>query len=401
MRTLFILVALSLQLFGAEVPKAEPSWKSFFVEGKHKGTFDFTPNPTDNIPPAIKETSIFKDYSLIIIFTNLVPKKESVAKITCVDPEGKKVLSVEHSFTPVNPYGFTIVPFSRAPEDVPGLYRWKVAINDGKATDHTLSLLPETPDGIKKSPAHEKAAENIFRAFTLYWLGINGDCFYVLQSKGEDVRTKVTNYVNMRTGTKTRTKPADFTLEKPIFFGGNEPYYTVEVKTENATAPSVRRLLQVKGMDPDFSQPWGISEAERLNGITYKGSGHFSFSVYRIYSEDDGWGDWIDVESGKGGIGRSLPLNFTVIERDGNWLVTSTETGAKFINGSWSESGDKSENFSYAPSAEYVREILARGKNFKRDALQAEGRYTRESPEEIEQDAINTIFQLRGRTVGE
>ncbi len=394
MKWLLLLFACAFCALGAGPDKALPGGRMFFLAGRH------TAVPEDL--QLAKEISIMGKYTLVIHLTNIPPGKVVAPIITCTDPKGKLALTYEKAWKLEGSSGYLLYPLARAPEDVPGLYRWKAVVEGVGTLEQALSLLPETPDGVTETPMHEKAAENAFRAFSKYWLGWNGDFFLVLAGPGQTYLASVTNYVNVKTGASSRSKPADFTLKTPAFYGTDEPFYRVEVSEERLTINTIQRLLQVRGLGYDFSKQWLLSPAEELNGITYKGGGNFSFSLYRVFDAQRGWSDWQDV--GMWNLWRphaelrDLPLYFYVLQRDGNWFVTGSD-GAKFANGKFLEPG-QTERLD-APALETVRAMVERGVNLSREQWKNIGLEARRDPAQIEQEAVNTILQLRRRTVAE
>jgi len=125
--------------------------------------------------------------------------------------------------------------------------------------------------------------------------------------------------------------------------------FVTSTKARSGTPQSKYNLFQAAGLSYECTQSY-ISDADRLNGISYRGSVGFGFTLHRQYTPETRWTDWRDVDRPSGPINEawqkytgndfadpdSSPqapgMRFTVEKRDGNWVVTSREK-ARFING--------------------------------------------------------------------
>lgn len=350
-----------------------------------------------SVPPAqmnpITEISILKSYTVVISLTNVEPQKPIAAKFICTDPQGKIDLTFEPTWTPETTNTLVGFPIYSEHDDPPGVYTWKVVIDGIGTLENQLSLLPEPPDD---TPIHEKAAENAFLAFSKYWLGFDGDFFLILSRPGQTETQTVTNYVNIKTGARTQTVPPDYSPQSPVLHGSDQLPYFVDVVEKEEVQSSVQRLIQVKELDYDFSKKWFLTPAEELNGITYRGNGYFFFKLYRIYDADDGWSDWFDVATGNEWRPNAdllnLPLSFSLLKRDGNWIVTGAD-GARFVNGKLIQVGTKIRP--NAPLLDVVQRILERGVNYSRRAIWNAAVEARSDPEQIREETVNTFLQLR------
>jgi hypothetical protein len=125
--------------------------------------------------------------------------------------------------------------------------------------------------------------------------------------------------------------------------------FVTSTKAWGITPQNKYNLFQAAGLGYECTQSY-ISDADRLNGISYRGSVGFGFTLHRQYTPEKRWTDWRDVDRPSGPINEtwqkytgnnfadpdSSPqapgMRFTVEKRDGNWVVTSREK-ARFING--------------------------------------------------------------------
>lgn len=147
MKWLLLLFACAFCALGAGPDKALPGGRMFFLAGRH------TAVPEDL--QLAKEISIMGKYTLVIHLTNIPPGKVVAPIITCTDPKGKLALTYEKAWKLEGSSGYLLYPLARAPEDVPGLYRWKAVVEGVGTLEQALSLLPETPDGVTETPMHE------------------------------------------------------------------------------------------------------------------------------------------------------------------------------------------------------------------------------------------------------
>lgn len=391
MKLFLIVVACTASLLAAPAEKNRGGFL-FFLAGPHQA-------PPSEVKP-ITEISMTRIYSLLISLTNVEPQKPLTAKGTILDPRGKIDFTFERTWVPETTNTVVGFPIISDPDDLPGLYSWKVEIDGLGTLEEKFKLLPEPPND---TPMHEQAAENAFLAFSKYWLGLDGDFFLILARPGQTGSATVTNYVSIKTGVRTQEAPPDYSPKLPYFHGSDEVPYFVEVVERDEILPSIQRVMQVKALDYDFSKTWFLTPAAELNGITYQGSGSFFFKLYRIYDASNGWSDWFEVGTGNEWRANShlqdLPLTFSLLKRDGNWIVTGAD-GAKFVNGRLIQTGVKVRPS--APSREVVQQMLDRGVNYARRAIWAAAVDAREDSQQIKQETVNTFLQLRqGRVAQE
>ena len=170
-------------------------------------------------------------------------------------------------------------------------------------------------------------------------------------------------------------------------------------------------LLEVRGLTSSFSQNF-VTEADTLNGINYRGTATFGFRLYRFFVPGKGWNDWQDVSRSPNEffealaqiIGSSdvpselhdrLAVEFTIVERDGNWFVVANNQD-RFANGKLVATG---RPVNLAPTTAYARRILTTGTTPDRDTDRNLGKLARDNPQALENGIIATMSQLRGRTL--
>lgn len=125
--------------------------------------------------------------------------------------------------------------------------------------------------------------------------------------------------------------------------------FVTSTKAWGITPQNKYNLFQAAGLSYECTQSY-ISDADRLNGISYRGTVGFGFTLHREYTPQKRWTDWRDVDRPSGPINETWQkytgnnfadfdrspqapcMRFTVEKRDGNWVVTSREK-ARFING--------------------------------------------------------------------
>lgn len=129
-------------------------------------------------------------------------------------------------------------------------------------------------------------------------------------------------------------------------------YVTAMAKNPAKQTSQEDSLFQVAGLT-FLQKQEALSDADILNGISYRGAAGCDFKIYRAYSVQQGWSDWHDVD-GKTGVSKMLQtgwdratgplklqlnheqmvpcMRFHIQCRDGNWIVR-TDEGDRFING--------------------------------------------------------------------
>jgi hypothetical protein len=162
-----------------------------------------------------------------------------------------------------------------------------------------------------------------------------------------------------------------------------------------------------------------VSDADALNGISYRGRATFGFRVYRCWTASSGWGEWKDsvryynefVEAlsriaaagPPEGFGSDFQLSYTFEKKDGHWRTTAAN-GDLFVNGKYVgrssdevTSGGAREGYRiWQPKLEVV-ESIASGQGSQRLLDRTTGDQCRASPEEIDRNSITTMTMLRRR----
>ena len=345
----------------ANVPK-EAS-RCYVVEDCHE-------NPIGE--SSVNQISILKCHMAVASLCNMEVGRQYAAEFYCYDASGREVYKTDKPFlfTPSSSTWYVWV--TMRPDykiHKAGKWKWIVSVKGiGKFTSE-LGVLPPTPDELADLARYEKARENVFRAFSHYWLGLDGTFHTMIAYQGR-----------LR-GDEWQTRPSD------QFFG----------------------YLQVAGME--WSMTRGLlSEADHLNGVTYRGQVQFVFRVFRYYRKE-GWTDREDCQRlpyaftsmfGNifGGVpeelSQKLNLTFYVMERDGNWFV-SVPGGDDFANGKLVAEQSQWKNI--VPLAAYAHDLVTGKRSFTRESYRAMGDAARENPAAIEQSAIATMTMLRGKSL--
>ncbi len=331
----------------------------YVVEGYHE-------NPIGE--SSVSQISILKSHMAVVSLCNLEAGRQYTAEFCCCDASGKEIYKSDKPllFTPSSSAWYVWV--TMRPDykmHKAGKWKWVVSVKGvGKFTTE-LGVLPPTPDELTDLARYEKARENVFRAFSRYWLGIDG------------------------------------TFHTTIC-------YQIRID-DYGQRLSVGAYVQVAGLE--WSMAHGaLSEADMLNGVTFRGEVSFSFRVFRYYREQ-GWTDWQDCQQLPyaftkifGNVFSGVPaeldqkvnLTFYVMERDGNWFVT-TPAGDEFVNGKFAS--DRALYKNIAPLEAYARSIATGAKSFTRESYRAMGEDARNNPAVVEQSAIATMTMLRGRNL--
>jgi conjugative relaxase-like TrwC/TraI family protein len=383
---------------------------------------------------------------------NLTPGKQYTALWSGMDATAKPVISASpFVFTPSEeewilyyPDGKGFTPDRKT--NAPGKWTWTVNVSEYGRFSTELGVLPPTPDQLANLARYEKARENVLNAFAQYWAGLDDGTFHtVLEYRGKiDFDTPLTiaqrefakasnDMINLKADYEAVKRNPDLprTFPNRYKFYSNAQYEEqLQIAVSNFLAtqqiliPLQEKLgkerpapdsfagyIQVAGLsdvDSAFTAH-SVSEADLLNGITYRGAALFSFRLYRFLREDKGWTDWsgsgssvlphflggfVSIQQHSGNEGR-LVLGFSVMERDGNWFVTAGN-GDKFINGKRTEQTEGAW-VCEPPTREFAK-LMADGKrSFTRDLYREMGEAVRNDPAMLEQDKIRTMNVVRGR----
>jgi hypothetical protein len=209
--------------------------------------------------------------------------------------------------------------------------------------------------------------------------------------------------------------------------------YTTAIREYPTEADPLKKfdLIQVAGLDYQMEHRY-LSAADRLNGITYRGIARFSFTVYRLYDDDTGWGEWLDVERQQNeflaplmeawtnmfaalgspdfnasNVQLAPHMIFQLEKRDGHWWTTSQE-GMQFIDGTrhgtgtptYISVGESRKNSQllkaekvFQPSLDFVVKISEEGKTPRAELL-ALAKNVAASPDVLKKQQKHTMEAL-------
>ena len=204
------------------------------------------------------------------------------------------------------------------------------------------------------------------------------------------------------------------------------------VTKESAKDMQPPRFVQMAKIRSRFVEA-PVSDADKLNGINYRGSAAFTFGVFRFYREGKGWAGWVDVKRPEtdfelmvaraiqtanetfniGPDVTSTPLTsglrFEFYEQDGNWFVISDQ-GDLFVNGAARGKRDFEQlrpsnpvllpSSVFQPDQAILKDLLAPGTS-TRDIAREMGDKVRASPESLKQQAVGTMSLLRGQNLSQ
>ena len=367
---------------------------------------------------AISEISIAQPHRAMLRLVDLQPNQlnrsyESTWRL--FDPNGREMVKTVFRFTPPNTPFTVWHKFSPNHKvDKAGRWKWMVDVPELGRYATEIGILPATPTELDELARHEKARESVFRAFSHYWLAHTNDCFTTFTQTGT-VTTEVVrkesqlpaNDASMYSFTESEMRGSLAQLMVQRSNARERARARGPMSVEVEVSKDV--ILQVRGLDNSFSQGF-VSEANRLNGVNYRGSATFGFRLYRFFVQGTGWSDWQDVISAPGELMQSLAnflgmngipgdlegrlvVSFEILERDGNWFVTCNN-GDRFSNGKLVSQG---KPLNTVPVLSQVERLVVRGVNVGREEDRQLGKFARDNPVPLEQEIIATMNQLRGR----
>jgi hypothetical protein len=279
-------------------------------------------------PLRFEEVSILSDFAVVCRLEGLTEGASYKVAFTVRDGEGNSVEAPAPVTLTSN--GSSDLAWFTLPGEpsahAPGTWEVAADIEGFGRTAGTFVLLPPNPADQSSLAQHERARENVFSAFASYWTAVAEDppTFLVgLSPSGDQARP---------------TAPPGFadSFAKP--------------GTQDAPALGSDDYLEISGVDYHFVSDH-VSDADKLNGISYRGRAAFSISVYRRFSPETGWSKWTDIDrdysdisaaasdlvglaleassvvEGKRVLFYSSPLTpalrYEVWCQDGNWFVVS------------------------------------------------------------------------------
>jgi len=361
-------------------------------------------DPRNN--PAVSQISVLKAQMPVLKLISLTIGKEYSVIHSCYDEKGKEIFrSIKpYVFVPTSPSYAAWVGFQpNYKTNAAGKWTWVAEVSGlGKFKAH-IGVLPPTPDEMAELAQYEKARENVLWAFSQYWLGVDGTFHTVigyereitagerelarrrleLEGKAQELSIKVDTSGPSR-------RPNGYDLRP----GGYRDYHQewvdelARVKDELQKLPEPQLSQEIKDPYIGYLEIAGVgwtmtkglcSEADKLNGITFRGEMHVSFRVFRYY-RTEGWTDWKDcatlpwffeamfgniLANVPSGLEGKLNLSFSIMERDGNWFVTSS-LGEKFANGK--RVSPEAEWKNVAPLLSYAQDLIRGAKSFTRES---------------------------------
>jgi hypothetical protein len=338
----------------------------------------------------LEEGTLLRPFGLVARFYNLVPKRAYQVTASVEDDDGE-VLHGRGAVNMQSDTGSSWVYFPFYPDlEKHSSGSWKAKFNvSGVGTiTHHFKVKDLTADEKLTLAQHEEAREQAKLAFTHAWV--------------------VVPHQKIKA-------------------------YTTAVRENSNESDPLKKfdLIQVAGLDYKMEQLY-LSPADRLNGITYRGIARFSFTVYRLYDDSSGWGEWLDVERQKNeflaplmeawtqmfsalGGAQFNPDNiqlaphmiFQLEKRDGHWWTTTQEE-MRFIDGTRHGTGtptfiavernsrDKqllTAERVFQPSIEFVAKISDDGKT-PRSELLALAKSVVASPDVLKKQQKQTMEAL-------
>ena len=264
-----------------------------------------------NTEVAQEEVSFMKPHKVILRLCDLEPGRGYEMNYKLTDAGGTEVTSGNGITKPTEKEWFiydTVQPELKTHK--PGRWCWSFTVKGVGSYTAKFTVLPPTPADLENLARHEQAREEAFRAFSKVWVG-HGQHFFT------HVSVK-TNY----TDPKQRAFAPDYVP---------------------------KGLFQIAGLDYKFTRS-ELTEADKLNGISYRGNVTYSIVAYREWSPEHGWFEWKNSYSSSGMYlpaaaerlfgdnniffsNRFLDLAYTIEQSDGHWWVIAS-SGDKFVNGS-------------------------------------------------------------------
>jgi hypothetical protein len=398
-----------------------------------QGPFQVTPQ---------QEVSILRPFAVVAVFDQLIPGKEYVPDMTLTDSAGGKVLREQFdAFKTDVPQGFVyqFVEPDRT-KHKPGEWLLEVNLKDVGKVSQRINVLPPNATEAASLMRSEQAREHVYMAFSNYWLGVTerGETTFLTGTEPSPEQ-KAAEAAAVKAQQEAKERKAK---EAPIVDQAEYEQFMARIghslkKDEPASkqperdAQSPRFIQMAKIQSRLVEAP--VSDADKLNGITYRGSAAFTFGVFRFYREGKGWAGWVDVKRPEtdfdlmvaraiqtasetfntGPAVTSTPLTsglrFEFYEQDGNWFVISDQ-GDLFLNGAakGKREFDQLQPSSpvlvrspvFQPDQAILKDLLAPGTS-ARDVARAMGDKARASPEALKQQAVGTMSLLRGQNLAQ
>lgn len=400
---------------------------------RSQGPFQVTPQ---------QEVSIMRPFGVVALFDRLIPGKLYVPDVTLTDAAGNTVHRKQYDgFQSDTAQGFVmdLIEPDRTKHQA-GEWLLEINLRDVGSVSQSINVLPPSSAEAASLMRSEKAREHVYMAFSNYWLGVT--------ERGETTfLTGTEPSAEQKAAEEAARKEQQAAKEKqdkeaPIVDRAEYEQFMARIghpvkKDEPATKESAKdmqppRFVQMAKMRSRFVES-PVSDADKLNGINYRGSAAFTFGVFRFYREGKGWAGWVDVKRPEtdfelmvaraiqtanetfniGPDVTSTPLTsglrFEFYEQDGNWFVVSDQ-GDLFVNGAARGKRDFEQlrpsnpvllsSSVFQPDQAILKDLLAPGTS-TRDIAREMGDKVRASPESLKQQSVGTMSLLRGQNLSQ
>lgn len=363
----------------------------------------------DNLP-RLEKGSLGRSFVVFGIFKGLNSGVDYKASCEVKDPNGSLIVCDPISMEGDSNFNwvyFTVTP--NPSKNVHGNWICSVGLNGTPVQQATLVMQQPSARELQSLADHEEATAQARRAFAHYWVSVP--------------HQKRTSFVTaLHEPPSNKNVPSGAVISASQFdriAHGNS-------KTAEASEAPPQKLHLFQVIDVNYETEQGIvSEADYLNGITYRGGALFTFGLYREFlPNSEEWTPWKDVQRPSGVLDEGLnfltrqlrnqlaPLvglgeqqapcmKFTIEKRDGHWII-ATQGGGKMIDGveipsdklSLSERGSIRPGRAMQPSREVVKGISESGTT-ERARLLDLARKIEASPDVARQQEADTIQALK------
>ena len=389
-----------------------------------------------------QEVSILRPFAVVAVFDRMIPGKEYVPDVALTDAAGNRVLREQfEAFKTDTSQGFVyqFVEPDRT-KHKPGEWLFEVNLKDVGKVSRRLNVLPPNAAEAASLMRSEKAREHVYMAFSNYWLGVTERAEITFLTGTEpSAEQKAAEAAALKAQQDAKEKQAkeaaivdQAEYEQFMARIGHPVKKDVPATQQAGKDTSPPRFIQMAKIRSRFVEA-PVSDADKLNGITYRGSAAFTFSVFRYYREGKGWAGWVDVSRpetdfdlmlsraiqaasqtfNSGPSVTSTPLTsglrFEFYEQEGSWFVISDQ-GDLFVNGSAKGKRDFEQlrpsspvlvkSSVFQPDQKILKDLLAPGTS-ARDVAREMGDKARASPEVLKQQAVGTMSLLRGQNLSQ
>lgn len=360
--------------------------------------------------PRLEKGSLGRSFVVFGIFKGLNSGADYKASCEVKDPNGSLIvcdpISIEGD-SDFNWVYFTVTP--NPAKNVHGNWICSLGLNGTPVQQATLAMQQPSARELQSLADHEEATAQARRAFAHYWVSVP--------------HQNRTSFVTALHESPSNKKP---TFGAVISASQFDRIANGDNKSGKADEAPPQKLHLFQVIDVNYvTEQKIVSEADYLNGITYRGGALFTFGLYREFlPNSEEWTPWKDVQRPSGVLDEGLnflsrqlinqlsPLvglgeqqapcmKFTIEKRDGHWIIT-TQGGAKMIDGveipsdklSMSERGSIRAGRAMQPSREVVKGISESGTT-ERARLLNLARKIEASPDVARQQEADTIQALK------